>query len=209
MKRREQILATSLQMFNEQGSHQVSTNHIAQAMGISPGNLYYHFKNKEHIIRELLARLIEKFDSLAQVREEAESGLDLIAEAIETTADLIYAYRFIYVELAALLTRDEEFKAMYHGIKARRAEEFAALFEFVAQTGGFRQSVTADEQDALVFILWTYAEGIITGLHTSAIPVTPTTIRDHFKKIVYIVKAHLTPALWSALAKKLDLPEKP
>lgn len=209
IKRREQILATSLQMFNEQGSHQVSTNHIAKAMGISPGNLYYHFKNKEHIIRELLARLIEEFDSLAQVRGEAESGLDLIAEAIETTADLIYAYRFIYVELAALLTRDEEFKAMYHGIKTRRAKEFATLFELFSQTGGFRQSVTSDEQDALIFILWTYAEGIITGLHTSNIPVTPATIQDHFKKIVYLVKAHLPPGLWSALARKLGLPEKP
>jgi AcrR family transcriptional regulator len=207
-KRRERILATSLQMFNEQGSHKVSTNHIAKAMGISPGNLYYHFKNKEHIIRELLACLIEGFDSLVQVRGELKSGIDLIAETIEATAQLIYAYRFIYIELAALLTRDEMFKAMYYDIKTRRAQEFATLFDFVSQMGGFQQSIATEEQDAIVFIVWTYAEAIITALHTSNIPVTPATIQDHFKKIVYILKAHLTPVLWSELTRKLDLTEK-
>ena len=206
--RRELILATSLQMFNEQGSHKVSTNHIAKAMDISPGNLYYHFKNKEHIIRELLARLIEGFDSLVQVRGEFKSGIDLIAETIEATAQLIYAYRFIYIELAALLTRDEMFKTMYCDIKTRRAKEFATLFDFVTQLGGFRKSIATEEQDAIVFIIWTHAEAIITALHTSNIPVTPATIRDHFKQIVYILKAHLTPALWSELAQKLGLKEK-
>ena len=207
-KRRDLILATSLQLFNEQGSHKVSTNHIAKAMGISPGNLYYHFKNKEHIIRELLARLVEGFDSLVQVRGEFKSGIDLIAEAIEATAELIYAYRFIYVELAALLTRDEMFKTMYCDIKARRAEEFATLFDFVTQMGGFRHRIPPEEQDAIVFIMWTYAEAIITALHTSNIPVTPAAIRDHYKEIVYILKAHLTPALWSELARELGLAEK-
>jgi len=47
-KRRDLILTMALKLFNEQGSHKVTTNHIAKAMGINPGNLYYHFKNKEH-----------------------------------------------------------------------------------------------------------------------------------------------------------------
>ena len=207
-KRRELILTTALKMFNEQGSHKVSTNHIAKAMGISPGNLYYHFKNKEHIVRELLARLIEGFDSLVHVRGEVKSGIDLIAETIGATARLIYAYRFIYIELAALLARDEIFKAMYHDIKERRAREFVTLFDFVAQMGGFRQTIAPEEQNAIVFIVWTYAEAIITALHTSNIPVTPAAIQIHFKKIVYILKGYLTPVLWSALAQKLDLSEK-
>ena len=207
-KRRQQILETALKMFNEQGSHKVSTNHIAKAMGISPGNLYYHFKNKEHIVRELLAGLIEGFDSLVHVRGEVKSGIDLMAETITATARLIYAYRFIYIELAALLSRDEIFRVMYHDIKERRAGEFLTLFDFVAQTGGFRRSIPPEEQNAIVFIVWTYAEAIITALHTSNIPVTPEAIRTHFKKIVYILKAYLTPDLWSALAQKLDLSEK-
>lgn len=207
LKKRELILTTALELFNEQGSHKVTTNHIAKAMGISPGNLYYHFKNKEHIIRELLAELIEGFDLLVREQDEVKSGLELIGDTIEATGVLIYTYRFIYIELAALLVRDELFKTMYHNVKAKRAGEFAALFEFGAQMGVFRETVTPVERDALIFIIWTYAEGIITALHTSNISVTQESIHTNLKKIAYILKPYLQPAIWTEL-KKLTFEKK-
>jgi AcrR family transcriptional regulator len=206
-RRSESILNTALQLFNQQGSHSVTTNHIAKAMGISPGNLYYHYKNKEHIIRGLLARLIDAFDALVHLQPEGQSGLDLVAQTIAATAELIYTYRFIYIELAALLARDDRFKAMYHDIKDRRAGEFVWLFDFLTQMGVFRQNVSPEERDALIFIMWTYVEGIITALHTSNIQVTAASVQTHLKKIVYIAKAYLQPKLWSELAQKLDLAE--
>jgi AcrR family transcriptional regulator len=203
--KRELILTTALQLFNEQGSHKVTTNHIAKAMGISPGNLYYHFKNKEHIIRDLLSQLIQGFDSLIRRENWDKSGLDLIVKKIAATSKLIYAYRFIYVELAALGARDEMFKEMYYEIKVSRAQEFVLLFDSVAQTGVFRQAITAQERDVIIFIMWTYTEGIITALHIDNIPVTPTSIQAQLKKIAYILKAYLQPDLWTKMAKKLEL----
>jgi AcrR family transcriptional regulator len=203
--KREMILTTALQLFNEQGSHKVTTNHIAKAMGISPGNLYYHFKNKEHIIRDLLSRLIQGFDSLIRRESADKSGLDLIVETIVATGELIYAHRFIYVELAALAARDEIFKEMYYEIKVRRAQEFVLLSDSVAQMGVFRQTITAQERDAIIFIMWTYTEGIITALHTGNIPVTPASIQAQLKKIVYIFKPYLQPDLWTKMAQKLEL----
>ena len=62
MSTREKILDTALTLFNNEGTSAVSTNHIAEAAGISPGNLYYHFRNKEEIIRGLFERLFAAND---------------------------------------------------------------------------------------------------------------------------------------------------
>ncbi|NON38996.1 TetR/AcrR family transcriptional regulator, partial [Klebsiella pneumoniae] len=56
MKTRDRILECALQLFNQQGERSVSTNHIAAHMEISPGNLYYHFPNKQAIIALLFSQ---------------------------------------------------------------------------------------------------------------------------------------------------------
>jgi len=52
------LLDTALALFNERGAANVTTNHIADAMGISPGNLYDHHRNKAGIVRGLFARIL-------------------------------------------------------------------------------------------------------------------------------------------------------
>src|SRR5450830_1052056 len=60
VKTSERIVQTSLELFNQQGERSVSTNHIAAHMEISPGNLYYHFPNKQAII----AMLFREYEAL-------------------------------------------------------------------------------------------------------------------------------------------------
>lgn len=59
MKRdtRREILETAKKLFNEHGYNSVSTRDISNAVGISKGNLTYHFKKKEDIVEALVEEM--------------------------------------------------------------------------------------------------------------------------------------------------------
>lgn len=61
---RDRVLSTALELFNEGGTASVSTNHVAAAAEISPGNLYYWFADKDEIVRELYARFVAAYQVL-------------------------------------------------------------------------------------------------------------------------------------------------
>jgi AcrR family transcriptional regulator len=62
MSTRSSILDAALELFNDRGKAAVSTNHIAAALDIGPGNLYYHFRIKQDIIQALFERLFAAWD---------------------------------------------------------------------------------------------------------------------------------------------------
>lgn len=54
IKTRDKILETALLLFSNEGYYKVTTNEIAKVCNISIGTLYFHFKNKDQILLEIL-----------------------------------------------------------------------------------------------------------------------------------------------------------
>ena len=110
MSRKLEILETARTLFNENNTQAVTTNHIAKAMGISAGNLHYHYANREEIIRILYQNLKE--ESTLQI-DELPKDIDTLNEHHTLLIKLQWKYRFFFRELLFLFTRDQKLKVMY------------------------------------------------------------------------------------------------
>lgn len=101
------IVDASLILFNEEGERNISTNHIAAYLGISPGNLYYHFRNKDEIIVQLFKRYSE--DLLAYLHQAVlPTSVSGAVSYMHGVYDVMWRYRFLFSDVNTLLARSAE-----------------------------------------------------------------------------------------------------
>ena len=170
MNNRERVLEAALSLFNEQGTSAVSTNHIAEAAGISPGNLYYHFRNKEEIIRALFERLFTSWDEVFQLPTDRAPSLNDLDAMITANYQLIWEYRFAYREQAALLRNDPKLKERYLAIRRRGYEGFAALIDAFVAAGVLSRPADSQELAVLTELCWIVSEQWPINLELSGQP---------------------------------------
>ena len=110
MKTRDKIIYASLELFNEHGERNITTNHIAAHLNMSPGNLYYHFRNKEDIIRCIFSLYENHLESGFQPYEDKQVDVELLIGYCDAMFYTLWQFRFMYANLADILARDEELK---------------------------------------------------------------------------------------------------
>lgn len=167
MKTRERILATALCLFNESGTAPVSTNHIAEALGISPGNLYYHFRNKEEIIRALFEQQFARWDADYAFPDDRLPNLDDLQQLVRATFVTAWEYRFMYRELIALLRRDAQLHQRWVEVRARGFAGFYELFNLFVAAGVLRDPGDPAVVTRLAELVWLISEFWLASVEVS------------------------------------------
>ncbi len=133
-------------MFNTQGEPNVTTNHIADELEISPGNLYYHFRNKDDIIEQLFARYEERMDNALAAPSGRLPELEDIWLQLHLVFECIWDYRFLYRDLVEILSRNRRMRMRFARILKRADERAHLVMRGLSQAGIMRAS--ADELNA-------------------------------------------------------------
>ena len=144
---RERILALSLRLFNEHGEPNVTTSAIADEMNISPGNLYYHFRNKDEIVDALFEQYERDIDALLELPAGRTADVEDAWLFLHLLFETILRHRFVYRDLSDLLTRNRRIETHFRGIMERKAAAARQLCDGLAAAGQLRAS--AFELDAL------------------------------------------------------------
>lgn len=153
MKTKDRILQYSLQLFNEEGEQSVTPVDIANVLEISPGNLYYHFKGKDPIIRQLFLDFEEELKMV--LRAPIEKPLELSDNWVyfyilfEEVAD----FRFFYRNLQALLERYEDLERRFRTLMSIKIQTMATIIAGLEKVGFIKISQVEAEQMAERFAL--------------------------------------------------------
>ena len=135
MKTRDRILEVSLLLFNEEGESGLSSVDIANALEISPGNLYYHFKGKDAINRALFDRFEEE---MRVILRGSKGGLASIEDNwvyIYILLEEIYDFRFFYRDLAGLLARYPDLAIRFRSLVAAKRQTIARILSDLEKAG--------------------------------------------------------------------------
>ncbi|USD65130.1 TetR/AcrR family transcriptional regulator [Vibrio sp. SCSIO 43136] len=193
MKTRDKITYGALELFNEQGERNITTNHIAAHLDISPGNLYYHYRNKQEIVRSIFelysSELLEKFAPIKQ----PGNGMNLLEYYMESIFTLMWKYRFLYANLPEILSRDSELHNDYLLVQSKlQANLVAIMQEFRAIK---LLSATDEELRSLLRTLHLIATSWLSYQITLSThnQVTEKIIIQGMKQMMAIVKPYATP----------------
>lgn len=113
------IIETSLELFNTQGERPVTTNHIAAALHMSPGNLYYHFANKDEIIVSIYkqySREIYAYLTGAALPENIAQTVGYMRGVY----DVLWRYRFLFGDVNSLLNRSADLLGEHNELTRER-----------------------------------------------------------------------------------------
>jgi len=189
---RARILDTARELFNDLGTATVSTNRIAAATDMSPGNLYYHFRDKQAIIRGLFDQYASHFDNRWQPADDAAKNLDTLGRNLVAASDSSWRYRFLQRELMALLRADPELRAAYETVYRRRMSEWSVFAELLVWQNMLRAPLPPQTLQDLVVAIWLIAEGWLPFLDLTGDPTDPDQARRGTNLVMVALEPYLT-----------------
>jgi AcrR family transcriptional regulator len=155
---RERILETALAMFNETGEPSVATTAIALEMGISPGNLYYHYHSKEAIVADLFAEYRREIETTLAAPEERLPNAEDCWLFLHLVFEAIWKYRFIYRDINDLVARYRVIEVQFRRILAHKIRVIEQILAGLVKGGQMRaepaEITTLAENIALIASYW-------------------------------------------------------
>ena len=149
MKTKGRILATSLSLFNERGLSQVTLRTIAQEMGISQGNLNYHFKKRRDIIEGLYFQLVERMDEVFQGLVTREVDIPLVFESNRRVLEAFYNFRFFMLDFVQIMRENPSIQQHYLQLQKARIGQFQQTVTILQDKELVRTEEFEDEFDHL------------------------------------------------------------
>ncbi|MBP3819032.1 MAG: TetR/AcrR family transcriptional regulator, partial [Butyrivibrio sp.] len=155
---RSKILSTAQRLFNENGYRKVSLRMISDAMGISIGNLTYHFKKRDEILKALLENNLVELNT-----DKAKSLDDLRLHLLQMTKG-IQANSFFFSDMSLQTMDDDLYEYNSSNVKKQKEILLKKVMD-LRECGIIKKSVKDEdlkdiiEMEMLSHVTWAVNSG--------------------------------------------------
>jgi AcrR family transcriptional regulator len=133
----ERILEVTLELFNRFGEPNVSTTLISAELGISPGNLYYHYPAKDELINCLFDRYKAALDELLLAADEIANVEDAWL-FLHMLFELIWQHRFLYRDLNDLLSKNRRLETQFQAVLKDKGRAVQSMLGGLSRSNAVR-----------------------------------------------------------------------
>ncbi len=129
---KQKIIKASIRLFNENGLANVRLQQIANEIGISPGNLAYHFRNKEAIIEAVDEDLFEEAAEILSTYRIFPNLIDFDNQ-LSKYYSFIQKYPFYFLDML-------EIQRQYPEMHSKRQVQVCKMISQIHKRFAFNQS---------------------------------------------------------------------
>jgi AcrR family transcriptional regulator len=148
----ERIVDAAVRLFNADGISRVSLRQIAEAVGISHGNLAYHYANKGEILDALYTRMESEMDDV--VYPGGDTSLRHYHAVMTRISAFHDQYRFFYLDMLEVARRYPRVIRRYRRTVARRFEEHDRLMADLIGNGLLKREAVPGLYRSLFHSIW-------------------------------------------------------
>lgn len=145
---KERIVETAISLFNQRGFVNVTMRDLAQELGISLGNLTYHFKRKDDLIEAVHQQLIDERNTLLETVQLTPSIANINAQLVPLLG-LYERYRFFYLDLMEVMRAYPAIAARHREHIANQIRYIRAIIDYSVGTGNMLPESRSAQYDAL------------------------------------------------------------
>lgn len=206
MKTKERILLGALELFNANAASEVTTNDIARALNMSPGNLYFHYKNKEQIIRELFKRLASETSLIwkPQTKLAKKNEKIQLVDFIDKNLQLYWKYRFFHRELYTLRKKDPELSKLWRAHLKKLSRLMIILYKHWVRSGYMQPIQSRDEMEFVGELLFVSSNSFMQFFETVDRAPNQRTVEKAKRHIMRMLTPYLSGDIKANFEKEIQ-----